>query len=314
MNRASNAPAVSDSALNADNSPLGGIGTSLRRWLGEPLLQFLLIGTAIFAAAGIVGDANDASAHTIVVDSGGARRLADLYRVQMGFAPSRADLEHLIDSHIRDEVLYREAMEMGLQRDDEIIRRRLIQKMEFLQNDLAAVPEPTEDALRAYHAKHSSQFVSAGTATFTHVYFSADSAGEEGARRAAQRQLGDLVGDLAANEGGIHESLGDPFPLQKSYTQVTAQDAAQVFGRTPFIDALFSAPQRQWSGPVRSGYGWHLIFVDERMPPRQIEFAEARERVREAFIAEQARMANDRSYATLRSRYKILRDTNESGQ
>lgn len=292
-----------------DSDRASSIGR-LRRWLRQPLLQFLVIGAAIFGVAQLMDDADDAAKHTIVVDQARAERLAQLYSVQMGSAPSPADVEYLIDSYIRDETLFREALEMGLDRDDEIIRRRLIQKMEFLQNDLATVPEPTEDDLRQYHAEHASDFSTTGTASFVHLYFSADVAGDEQARRAAERQLAALAG----SDAEVDPSLGDPFPLQRSYAELSEQDAAQIFGRTPFIEALFSSAERRWSGPVRSGYGWHLVFVSKRSPPRPISFAESRERVREAYIAERKRIANEQSYEALRARYKVLRSTGVQGE
>lgn len=285
-------------------------GGSPGGWLRQPLVQFLLIGTALFAVARLVDGSNDASTHTIIVDPVRTERLAQLYRVQMGSAPSPADLEYLIDSYIREETLYREALKLGLDRDDEIIRRRLVQKMEFLQNDLSDVPEPGEDELRRYHAQHSAQFVSPATASFMHLYFSADSTGDSQAQRAAER----VLARLAPSDGEVDPSLGDPFPLQHSYAELTEQDAAQIFGRTPFVEAVFSASERRWSGPIRSGYGWHLIFVNRRVPPRQIEFEEVRERVREAYMAEQKRIANERAYAALRSRYKVVRKPEERGE
>jgi peptidyl-prolyl cis-trans isomerase C len=302
--------------MNADE-PLGDPGSArlpfgnrLRGWLRQPLLQFLVIGMALFALSSLVDDAEDAVARTILVDGARVQRLAELYRVQMGSAPSAAELEHLIEGHIRDEVLYREAMKMGLDRDDEIIRRRLVQKMEFLQNDLSLVAEPDDASLRKYFADHAAQFVTPATATFRHVYFSADSIGDEGARRAAGRQLA----DLPTTEDAIEAGLGDPFPLQQSYSALTGQETTQIFGRTPFVEAVFSAPEQQWSGPVRSGYGWHLIFVSRRVPSHPMGFEEARDRVRDAYIAEQRRAANEGGLARLRARYHVVRNVSEGGR
>jgi peptidyl-prolyl cis-trans isomerase C len=282
----------------------------LRRWFGQPLLQFLFIGAAIFTVAQLLDDSSNAAARTIVVDTARTERLAQLYQVQMGSAPSSADLEYLVDSYIRDETLYREALQMGLDRDDEIIRRRLIQKMEFLHNDLATVPEPDEDELRQHHARHSSQFTAAGTASFVHIYYSADVVGDEQARRAAEAQLA----TLANEDGEVDASVGDVFPLQRSYAELSEQDAAQIFGRTPFIQAVYSVPERQWSGPVRSGYGWHLIFVGKRTPSVAVPFEQSRDRVREAYIAERKRVANEQSYEALRARYKVVRSAGGSGE
>lgn len=292
---------------HAVSGPRRGI---LRRALRQPLLQFLLVGGAIFVASTLLDRARDSSAATVVVDTARIERLAELYRVQMGSLPAPSELEHLIDSHIRDEILFREALKMGLDREDEIVRRRLIQKMEFLHNDLVAVAEPTEAELRHYYAGNTAEFSTAARATFSHIYFSPDVVGEERAKHEATLLLARL--DSSADVGVA--GLGDAFPLQRAYAAVEAHEIAQSFGRTAFVEAVFAAPQRRWSGPFRSGYGWHLLFVSERLSASVMEFDAARDRVREAYLEQARRAANDRDYAALRGRYRVLRPDRKSGQ
>jgi peptidyl-prolyl cis-trans isomerase C len=285
-------------------TPSSADGTGfLRRALRQPLLRFLVVGAAIFIASTALDRARETSSHTVVVDAQRVQRLAELHKVQMGALPSPGDLTYLVDSHIRDEILYREALKLGLDRDDEIIRRRLIQKMEFVQNDLAQIAEPTEAELRQYYTAHSAQFATAATTTFNHIYYSADSAGDDGAKRAATMQLANLDSTDPASGSG----LGDTFPLQLSYADVDAQETAQIFGRSPFSTAVFNAPERRWSGPFRSGYGWHLVFVSKRVAPTVVDFDSAREQVREAYLDQLGRKANERSYAALKAQYNVLR-------
>jgi hypothetical protein len=110
------------------------------------------------------------------------------------------------------------------------------------------------------------------------------------------------------------EHLGDPFPLQRSYAELTEQEIAQIFGRTPLVAALFTAPEQRWSGPVRSGYGWHLIFVSKRTPQTVEGFAKVRERVRDGYLAEQRRAANEEQYRALQSRYSILQTSGQPSE
>src|SRR3954471_6794158 len=144
----------------------------------EPLVHFALIGAAIFAGAHVVESWQRQRQTTIVVDAPLRDRLAKLYRAQFGVAPSTGQLEIVVDDYIDDEVLYREALRLGLGDDDEIVRRRLIQKLEFLQRDSAAGIDPSAAELRAYYAAHPELFAAAARVSFSQRYFSPDRGGD----------------------------------------------------------------------------------------------------------------------------------------
>ena len=164
--------------LEAREAPAGTHLSIWRRWAREPLLHFALIGAAIFVLAHFVEQARQASQTSIIVDAGLRERLANLYRTQFGVAPTSAQLQIIVDDYLDDEVLYREALQLGLAEDDEIIRRRLIQKLEFLQRDSIASANPGADELRSYYDAHPAQFSVAERVSFTHAYFSPDRGGD----------------------------------------------------------------------------------------------------------------------------------------
>lgn len=274
----------------------------LKKVMREPLLQFLFIGAAIFVGVQLTNRWRDNASHTVIVDGARVNHLSQLYKTQMGREPSADQLEYLIDSYIRDEIFYREALAMGLNRDDEIVRRRLIQKLEFLRSDLTKVPAPTEEELQAYFQRHAIQFASPATVTFKHLYFSPDGEGNETARQAAAAMLATISGDNNEAARG-----GDPFPLQYAYSGITETEAAKLFGRTPLVTSLFSVPERRWQGPFRSGYGWHLVFVDRRVEQSLPAFADVRDQVRDAWLEDRRNAANAENFSTLKKRYHIVR-------
>jgi peptidyl-prolyl cis-trans isomerase C len=299
------------------DKPLDGVARPapqgrLRKVLAEPLVQFLLLGAAIFAISNVMHRSEDEAANTIVVDDARVKRIAQLYQVQMGSTPAPDQLEHLIDSYIREEVLYREARKLGLDRDDEIVRRRLVQKIEFLSSDLAVIDEPDDAALHRYHEEHPEQFVVPGTVSLSHVFFSADDRGDAGAKRAAEDALVRLatVEDAHAAAG----RFGDPFPLQRSYAAADRRSLAQIFGQTPFVDAAFDTAQGRWTGPFRSGYGWHLLYVTQRTPDGRMSFDDAKERARQLYLEEQRRLSDLRRYQELASGYTIVRTHEQDAQ
>lgn len=248
----------------------------------------------------------DLAQRQIVVDARLSQRLAQLYELQMGSAPSATQLHTLIDSYVRDEVLYREALRTGLDRDDEIVRRRLIQKFEFLNGDLATVEEPSEQELQSFYRAHLPDFSRGPTVTFDHVYFSPDVGGSRAARQRAESVRKMLLARAAADATDT-AGLGDSLPLQSGYVDLDEADTARLFGNTPVTHELFSQPAGAWAGPFESGLGWHLIRVARRTPGGVEPFEAAREQVRLAYIQSAKEEENRKQYERMRARYSVVR-------
>jgi peptidyl-prolyl cis-trans isomerase C len=279
------------------------------RWrqLGrEPLLHFVLLGALIFVAAHIVEEKRRSSQVQVVVDSGLRQRLANLHRAQFGVAPTATQLDTLVEGYVDDEVLYREAIRLGLDQDDEIIRRRLIQKLEFLQRDAGtrteAQAEVSDQELRNYYDAHREQFAAPARASFTHVYFNPDRAGAADAFARATRARAELLATGNA-------PAADAFPLDSSYDSMSPNDAKQLFGAAPFVDALFGQVTGSWSQPVRSGFGWHLIKVKQLIPARVAPYDEVAPDVRAAYFQEANARARKKQLNTLRARYHVTYDS-----
>jgi peptidyl-prolyl cis-trans isomerase C len=269
----------------------------------EPFLQFVALGAVIFSVAHVAQQGRVASRRRIVVDEQLLHRLVQTSQAQSGITPGPEQLERLIDDYIDDQVMYREALRMGLDQDDEIIRRRLIQKAQFLQRDLATVPLPQESELRACYSAHPELFTSAPRVTFEQLYFSADHGGWAKAETRARRALDQVRRGSATSLA----SPDDPFPLQIPPEDLTHLDAVRVFGDTGIVEALFSTPEGQWSEPVRSAYGWHLVKVDHRQSANVAAFSQVRTQVESVYLQERRQAAQQRALAALRARYEIVR-------
>jgi len=270
----------------------------------EPLLQFLILGAIIFAVAHVVQSERSAAQSQIVVDAQLQRRIVEVNQTQSGITPGAAQLERLVEDYIDDEVMYREAMRMGLDRDDEIVRRRLVQKVQFLQRDLATVPTPGESELRAYYDAHPELFAAPASVGFEQLYFSADRGGWPEAEVRARHAL-DRLARTPANS--TEPGMDDAFPFQIPAQNFTRVEAGRLFGDTAIVDALFSSPEGQWSGPVRSAYGWHLIRVGDRRLSSVVPFLMARAQVESVYTQEQKKAAEQRELQALRARYEIVR-------
>jgi peptidyl-prolyl cis-trans isomerase C len=174
--------------------------------------------------------------------------------------------------------------------------------MQFLQQDLRPVPAPSEGDLRRYYAAHTARYGTAERVGFSHVFFSADRGGDAAAKARAQAALGQLgAGVLRAPE------RGDAFPDSYDFSGLDHEQAQRLFGKTELSQALFSAPVGQWAGPYRSGFGWHLVRVDDHEAGRAKPFGEVRGQV-ETDVRDDAReRENLAGFAALKRRYSIVR-------
>jgi peptidyl-prolyl cis-trans isomerase C len=276
----------------------------MRRFIREPLVHFLLLGALIFFTASFISNQNRKSEKTIIVSNEKVGSILRFYQIQNGSIPTKQQLDAMIEDYIREEIFYREALNMHLDKDDEIVRRRLSQKMEFLQSDLSVVPEPSEKILRAYYTSNPGNFRDSGLVSFTHIYFSADKKGEADAK---QRALS-VKANLVKSNTQRNPQLGDAFSLQYDYTGQNKLDIIQLFGNKPILDSLFESPLNQWIGPVESGYGWHLLRISERTAPRVPPFETITAKVKELYMAEMKNNLNKSAYERLMKKYFIRRD------
>ncbi|WP_271566099.1 peptidyl-prolyl cis-trans isomerase [Bradyrhizobium sp. CCBAU 11386] len=272
----------------------------LKPLLREPLVHFLLLGTVLFAAHGALGKRATAEPGKIVVSQLRIDHLTQGFARTWLRVPTAEELEGLIRDYIREEVYYREAMAMGLDRDDTIIRRRLKQKLEFLSENITDLSPPTDEELRAFLQSHQDQFRSERRFTFHQVYLS------------PERHRDGLAGDAAellrqlkrSGNSSDTSSPGDPSLLEHQFANVEATEVAKQFGEK-FASALSDLPLREWQGPVESSYGIHLVFVDERTERRSPALEEVRDAVRRELLNVRRLESNKKFYDGLRKRYTI---------
>jgi hypothetical protein len=270
----------------------------MKRLLHEPLLHFLLIGAALFAAYEAL-NGHSGAAGSIVVTRGQIESLATGFERIWHHAPSFEELQGLIDSQVREEVYVREALVLGLDRDDAVIRNRLRLKMEFI-SDIAAPREPTDDELRAYLVAHPEAFRAEPRFTFTQVYLDPSRHGER-LRRDAGRLLAQLD---RAGEGARIDALGDATLLESRFSDLRSSEVAGQFGDR-FAARLGELPLRRWQGPLESGYGAHLVFVSERAQAGMPALGEVRNAVRRAWENAQRVERSEKLYQDLRRRYTV---------
>src|SRR4030095_14567143 len=150
-----------------------------KRIIREPLLHFLLIGSLLFFISSQVNNVRQRAANQIVIDNNMVGRIILQYQTQIGMLPTKEALDGMIEDKISEEVYYREALKLRLDKDDEIVKRKLSQKFEFLENDMSVPPAPGKEELKKFYDGHPNLFRDSATVSFTHIYFSSDKEGSD---------------------------------------------------------------------------------------------------------------------------------------
>lgn len=276
----------------------------LKRWLREPLLHFLLLGLALFAVYAYMhrGRGGVESSREIVLSLDELQQMDTYFVSQWHRQPTPAEFQSLVEDKVREEVLYREALAMGLDKDDTIVKRRMAQKMQFLAEDVAAAHEPSTAELKAWFEKNTEKFALPSRISFRHLYFSPDKRGKN-AQEEAAKVLAKIAGQ--PEDSKLAVSLADPFMFQDYYGDRAPSAIAKEFG-PPFAVAVEKLKPGSWQGPIESGYGWHLVFVDTLIPGRIPAFEEIEPDVKTAWLGEQKRQAWQKAYQEMRAKYTVL--------
>lgn len=259
----------------------------------EPLAHFTLAGALIFAVTAGIESTERPSVRLSEAD---VAQLAAFWEAQSGRQPTDEELSGIVAERVDEEIMAQEALRLGLDRDDVIIRRRLAQKYAFVREDLASIPEPDDARLRAYHADHADEFATPGSIALRQLYFSAERG--RGARSAAEAALRTLQ---RAPDATVD---GDVFILPLSYAAIADADIQRDYGPS-FAAALASAPQGIWTGPVQSPFGWHVIRVERRQARQPQEFATVREAVRVRWMEDAQAKQREADRKALRAHYRV---------
>lgn len=260
----------------------------------EPLVHFLAIGALIFAVYALVAN-RSRDPGTIVVGQGHVEMMTALFERTWQRAPTPDEVKSLLDVYVREEILYREGVAMGLDRDDALIRRRVRQKVESLAESMHGIPEPSDAALQAYLDQHARQFTAPARVTFRQVYLGS-AADADTPRLLAQLEK---LGDSEATAG-----LGRATQLDARIEATPSTHVERLFGK-PFVHAIVAMPLHAWQGPVASEYGLHLVRVTERVQPGPPALGDVRERVKREWQREALEAANEKYFEGLRARYAI---------
>jgi peptidyl-prolyl cis-trans isomerase C len=265
-------------------------------WLRQPLIHFLIAGFALFVIyGGVRGPSTSNDARRIEITPDDVHRIEISWLARWQRPPTASELRGMIDDQLKEEILYREALALGLDKNDEIIRRRLAQKMDFLADDVGTLREPAPGELEAWYGKNAERFAPPPLVTFRHVYFASDM------RPSAEADARKQLATLATGDG----AGGDAFMFQSDYAEQTPDQVARVFG-SKFASSLFQEKAGAWRGPLESGFGWHLVWIDSLTPSQPPAFETVAAQARTEWLSEERSAAKRATLEALKARYEIF--------
>lgn len=273
----------------------------MKKILREPLFYFLMLGGFFFVLFQLVSDqgfGDSSQLEKIVVSKGRIQALKLGFEKVWQRPPGQKELNGLIQSFIKEEVMYREALALGLDQGDPIVRRRLRQKIEFLFEDLTALEEPDDSELQAYLDANPEAYRQPSRFSFQQVYLNTSQRGP-----GVETDAKELLARLRAEDIDA-ASAGDSLMLKRQFVNETDRDIERALGRQ-FLDGLVAVPSGSWQGPVVSGFGLHLVYIHERIDGEIPELSAARDQVFRDWSSEQRKKTNKQIYQNLRKRYEV---------
>jgi len=272
--------------------------------LKEPLVHFTVFGLLLFLAYDWFGSKDTgAIENRIVVPASRVEMMISRWTMQLGRPPTEEEVRSLIEGYIREEALSREASALGLDKEDVIIRRRLAQKMEFLSVDMASVEEPDTNALKQFYNDHILNYQVPGEVTFYQVYISTDTRTPLEAQEFARAMLQTLRNEEI--DGDRAQEYGDPFMLPNYFPNYSVNDIQGLFGPGNFVEVIFQAEMQQWTGPVQTPYGFHLVYVEAREDSQFEPFSQVQERVYQDYLESRQQEMGEAYLNEIINRYSV---------
>ena len=260
-------------------------------WAREPIVHFLIAGFALFVALTWNSSGIDPSSRVISIGGAEKAQIALQFERTMGRAPTDAELDASIERFVREEVLYREALRLGLDQDDTVVRRRLVTKMDLSASAAAEAAEPDDATLKAFYEANKARYAAAGKVSFDQLYFTS----EDEAKAA--------LANISAQEDW--KGAGQKISLPASLNAASKREVKTRFGGG-FAETLSQLKSgAEWQGPVQSGFGWHLVRLQGREAGDAPAFEQARKRVENDWRSEQISTRKARAFEILREEYRV---------
>jgi hypothetical protein len=269
----------------------------MKKILKEPFLHFIIMGIALFFLYGLVNDKSN-SKNNILINDFDVSSLIASWEMQWKRPPTEKELQNLINLKVKQEVFYLEALNMNLDHNDEIIKRRLAQKMKFLSNDIASIKEASDEELKQYFNDHSEKYLLPYSYSLYQITFSPDK------RENNYNDAAAILKQFPSANFIEMKDKGDQLPFSYFFNEITANELGLQLG-SKFPEALIDKEMNRWIGPIPSGFGYHLVYITNIQEPRLPDFKTLRSKVVDDFEYDHQNEMNEMIYQELKKKYNI---------
>jgi len=263
----------------------------------EPFIHFIIIGIGLFLLYGLVSEKTD-SKNTIIINDFDLDNIISSWEMQWKRLPTEQELQNLIDQNIKQEIFYQEALKMNLDHNDEIIKRRLAQKMQFLSNDIAKLVEPTDKELNEYYQKHSDKYLAPPSYSLYQITFSADN------RKDSYKDATETLKQHSNATFDEMKNLGDKLPFSYYVENVSANELGLQLG-SKFPESLEGQETNKWIGPIPSGFGYHLVYINNKTESKLPDFDLIKNIILRDYEYDIQEETNELIYNELKKNYNI---------
>lgn len=283
---------------------------TVKNFLTEPLFHFLILATLVFGLYGFLNTENE-SDNSIVISANQLDKISNRFRLQWNRVPTNQELENLVELHVKEEILYQEALKLGLDENDQIVRRRMAQKIQFIEEDVSKIPVPEEEMLRTWFNENTHLFSTPKRVSFKHLYFSPDKNG--GMQKSFELASATFEDVKEANfETKLPADISDQFMGQDHFSNVSVSYIQKQFG-SEFAAGVAQATDKAWTKPIRSGFGWHLVYIDDIEDESLPEYSAIKDTVKGAWLEVSKRTVWEDYYNGLLEKYTVSIEYDENG-
>jgi hypothetical protein len=275
----------------------------MKKLLKEPLVHFLIIGALMFVISDIIEKDYVSEDYRIEITKQNVESMFKRWVEQLKRMPTQEEFDAYLENYLKEEILYREAKTMGLDKDDIIIKRRLVQKLEFLTNDLINISPPNLEEVKKYYEENPDEFTLPGKVDFIHIFFSIDASSLDEVKEKAEVIKKNLnqKSEIPKN----YFKLGDPFLLPYEFNDMPMDNVTRNFGQSEFSDNLYNLSVGKWDGPFLSTYGVHLVYVLKKQLSTMLDFIEVKENIKLEIAEKRNRKAYKDFLSELKKKYNI---------
>ena len=272
----------------------------MKKFFKEPFFHFIIIGITLFFLYGLVNKDTDTKNKIILTDFD-LENIISSFEMQWKRVPTEQELENIIIQNIKQEIFYQEALNMNLDHNDEIIKRRLSQKMQFLSNDIAALTEPTDAVLKTYYKENADKYLTPSTFSLYQITFSPDH------RRDNYKDATETLNQFPNASFEEMKQWGDKLPFSYYYENVSGNELGLLLG-SKFSEAIENQESNKWIGPIPSGFGHHLVFITNKVEPQQPKYEIVKEELIRNYEYDNQIETNELIYQELKKKYDIQFD------